>query len=171
MLAPFGSEHPRGNSGTSREQHLPGLQREGTWKERNLAASKRDAPSTTSQHILLSKPFFLGTGSGIPFSFTKRTQTTSLKAGRKALSLIYAFWTEKTPCIYMWVYTCASIFVFNVAAAMKGGCGQFRAWKVWMIKNCLFAPESLPGAIHKDSIPRNSFKRPIYCREHQNSQL
>lgn len=44
MLAPFGSEHPRGNSGTSREQHLPGLQREGTVKEKSLAASKRDTP-------------------------------------------------------------------------------------------------------------------------------
>lgn len=51
MLAPFGSEHPRGNSGTSREQRLPGLQREGTWKERSVAASKSDTPSTLTQQI------------------------------------------------------------------------------------------------------------------------
>lgn len=55
------------------------------------------------------------------------TKSPSLKAARKAMSLIYIFWTEEMPCICLWVYTCMSKCVFNVSAAMQGGCGQCRA--------------------------------------------
>lgn len=125
-----------------------------------------------TQQILPSKPFFLGIGSGIHFLFLLQKEPTSLKAGKKkAVSLIYAFWTEKhTTYVYICMNTCLSIFFLMLQLLWRdSGVNLELDGFEWSGITCL--PQDLSLVPSTRSMPSNSCKRPIYCGDHQNPQL
>lgn len=147
-----------------------GVQREGTWKARNLAASK-ETPSSLSQQTLLSKPFFLGTGNGIPFLSQK---VLLWRLEEKPCHQYVILKRENTMCMYASVHVCEHVCF---------SCFSCYARRLWSVQSLLglsgqelapshlFVPGSLPDAIHKDNIHSNSFKRPVHYSVHQDPQL